>query len=356
MSVQPKIYIAGMGMITSIGGNALTTAVAMRARRKGMRILDEYKNRACKPITMATVPDAALPEFTGELETSEDIDIPIGRMLLMASVALEETMAFYPGKQPLPLILAGPTAYAGQEVPFSHAFIDQLAVQTEIEFDRANSRLIATGRSGVLAGIDIAMKYLNLGTDDYVLVGGVDSYQDHDLLLQLDEQGRIKTEDALDGFIPGEAAGFLLLTNKLELAQNFGKFKVSLSAPGLANEPGHLYSDETYTGSGLADAMRLAISHGDGQAIQTVYSGMNGENFWAKEYGVAMLRNKDALAEIVSHEHPVDCFGDIGAAMGAVLIGVAGISMARSGKPQHGLVYCSSDQAQRAALCISLVA
>ena len=355
MNDQPRIYIAGMGMITPIGGSALTTAVAVRARRKGFRISDEYKNGACKPIIMARVPDAALPEFIGELETSEDINIPIGRMLLMASVALEEVMASYPGNKPLPLILAGPTAYAGQEVPFSYAFIDQLTAQTEIEFDRANSRLIATGRSGVLAGIDMAMKYLNLGTDDYVLVGGVDSYQDPDLLLQLDERDRIKAEDVPDGFIPGEAAGFLLLTNKPELAKNVGKFKVSLYTPGLANEPGHLYSHETYTGSGLADAMRLAISQSDGQAIQTVYSGMNGEHFWAKEYGVAMLRNKDALAENTSHEHPADCFGDLGAAMGAVLIGVAGISMARSGKPQHGLVYCSSDQAQRAAVCISLV-
>ena len=356
MSHSPKVYVAGMGMITALGGSALTTAVAVRARRKGLRISDEYKNAACKPITMAPVPDAALPEFMHELETSEDINVPIGRMLLMASVALEEVMASYPGHKPLPLILAGPTAYAGQEVPFSHGFIDLLSAQTDIEFDRGNSRLITTGRSGVLAGIDIAMKYLNLGTDDYVLVGGVDSYQDPDLLWQLDEQDRIKAEETPDGFIPGEAAGFLLLTSKPERAKRFGGYKISLYAPGLANEPGHLYSDETYTGSGLADALRLAIGQGDGQAIQTVYSSMNGEHFWAKEYGVAMLRNKDAFSDNVSHEHPADCFGDIGAAMGAVLIGVAGLSMARSGKLQHGLVYCSSDQAQRAALCIRLEA
>ena len=54
--------------------------------------------------------------------------------------------------------------------------------------------------------------------------------------------------------------------------QNVGKFKVSLSEPGIANEPGHLYSEATYTGDSLANAVRLVISQGDGQAIQTAYT------------------------------------------------------------------------------------
>lgn len=356
MSEQPKAYIAGIGMITAIGGSALTTAVAVRARRKGMQISETYKNRACKPITLATVPDAALPEFRPELATQEDINIPMGRMLLMASVALEDAMASYRGAKPLPLILAGPRSYAGQEVPFSHAFIGHLTAQTDVAFDRHNSRLIADGRSGVLIGIDLAIKYLSLNTGDYVLVGGVDTYQDYDLLLQLDAQDRIKTEDATDSFIPGEAAGMLLLTGKPELAQTFGGFKIGLFAPGLAHEPGHLYSEATYTGDGLANAVRLAIGESNGQRIQAVYSSMNGEHFWAKEYGVAMLRNKEALIEDPSHEHPADCLGDTGAAAGAVLIGVAGLTMARWGKPRHSLIYCSSDHGQRAAMCLSLVA
>ncbi len=354
MSDQTKIYIAGIGMITPVGANAQMTAAAVKAGVSGYRI-SEYINNACQPITMAMVPDDALPKFIYDLETSEDINIAIGRMLLMASIALEETIMSYQGNIPLPLILAGPTTYAGQEVPFSYKFIDQLVMQSGIELDRANSRLIATGRSGVLAGIGMAIKYLSQGMGDYVLVGGVDSYQDYNLLLQLDQQGRIRTEEAPDGFVPGEASAFLMLTHKAELAKIYGKYTVCLSVPGIAEEAGHLYSKETYTGDGLADAIRVGINNGDDQKIHTIYSSMNGEHVWAKEYGVAMLRNKNAMAENVRHEHPADCFGDIGAAMGAVLVGIAGLEMARDGAPQKNIVYCSSDHAQRAAVCLSLV-
>lgn len=356
MSDQPKAYIAGMGMITSIGGSAITTAAAVRARRKGTRISETYKNRACKPITLATVPDAALPEFAGELQTSEDINLPVGRMLLMAHATLEDILGFYPQTHPLPVMLAGPAAYTGQEAPFSHAFLDLLTTQTGIEFDRPNSRLLAVGRSGVLVGIDMAMKYLTLETGDYVLVGGVDSCQDTDWLSRLDAQDRIRTEDSKDSFIPGEAAGFLLLTNKPERAQRFGNFKIRLSAPGLAEEPGHLYSEEPYRGDGLAHAFRTALANAPGQTIQTIYSSMNGEHHWAKELGVAQTRNSHSIAEDVKIEHPADCLGDTGAAAGAVLVGLAALDLQKGWRKGPALVYCSSDHAPRAALCVSLVA
>ena len=353
MSGKPKVYVAGIGMITPVGADAPMTAAFVRCGR-GVQRESDYINNAGKSITMAMVPDEALPEFAPELETSEDISVPIGRMLLMASLALQDAMAGYRGNRPTPLILAGPAAYANQEIPFTHAFFDHLITQTQIQIDRPNCRLINAGRTGVHAAIALATKYLNQGLGDYILVGGVDSYQDYDLLLQLDEQGRIKAEDTPDSFVPGEAAAFLLLTHKAELAKPFGRYKLSISEPGVADEPGHLYSTETYTGSGLADAIRLAIQNGNGQAIRTVYSSMNGEHFWAKEYGVAMIRNKEAMDENVKHEHPAECFGDLGAAAGAVLIGIAGLAMAKEGTPHTSLIYCSSDQAQRAAICVSL--
>lgn len=355
MNDQAQVYLAGMGMITSVGGSALTTAAAVRARRKGMRTSETFKNRACKPLTLATVPDAALPEFAGALQTHEDINLPIGRMLLMAHATLEDIQVLYPETQPLPVMLAGPAAYTGQEVPFSHAFFDLLAEQTGIEFDWPNSRLLAMGRSGVLTGIDMAIKYLNLGTGNYVLVGGVDSYQDHDLLLQLDARDRIKTEDAKDSFIPGEAAGFLLLTNKPERAQRFGNFKIGLTAPGLAEESGHLYSEQPYRGDGLAHAFQVALANAPGLTIQTIYSSMNGENHWTKELGVAQIRNSHAIAEDVKIEHPADCLGDTGAATGAVLIGLAALDLQKGWRKGPALVYCSSDHAPRAAVCVSLV-
>ena len=354
MSDKPKVYVAGIGMITPVGFNADMTAAAVRAGVSGYTI-SGYKNWACKPITMATVPDEALPGICDDLDTSEAISVQIGRMLMMATIALEQVLEFYPDDKPLPLMLAVPESDPELEVPMSHAFIELLMTQTNIALDRANCRMIGAGRAGVIAGIDMAVKYLGQGVSDYVLVGGVDSYQDHDVLLKLAEQDRVMAEGSQEGFVPGEAAGFLLLTGKKNLAQQFGKYKIGISVPGLAQEVGHMYSEATYTGEGLANAVRTALDNHAGSRVNRIYSSMNGEHFWAKEHGVAMIRNTAELNELVTTEHPADCFGDIGAAMGAVLIGIAGLTLVKEGKAQSSLVYCSSDRAPRGAVCLELV-
>lgn len=353
MSDQSKVYIAGIGMITAVGGTAEMTAAAVRAGISGYQV-SEYKNWECKPITMAMVPDDAFPEICDELDTSEEMSDQIARMLMMSHVALEEVMESYPGTVPLPLILSGPEMDEDLEVPFSHTFFDLLTTQSDIELDKSNCRLLGLGRAGVINGIDVAGKYLNQG-HDYVLVGGVDSYQDYDLILKLTEQDRVKAEDSTDGFIPGEAACFLLLTGKVELAKKFGGSILSLASPGLSQEPGHFSSEVTYTGDGLAKSFEVALSNHAGQAISCVYSSLNGENFWAKEYGVAMLRNKKFMEEDVIHEHPADCYGDLGAATGAVLIGLAGLSLVRGKQVKSSLICSSSDNAYRSAVCMSLL-
>jgi 3-oxoacyl-[acyl-carrier-protein] synthase-1 len=53
-----------------------------------------------------------------------------------------------------------------------------------------------------------------------------------------------------------------------------------------------LLSDETYRGDGLDAAFKQALSEHAGEGIHTIYASMNGENYWAKEFGVAYLRNK----------------------------------------------------------------
>ena len=81
--------------------------------------------------------------------------------------------------------------------------------------------------------------------------------------------------------------------------------------------------------------------------ISRIFSSMNGERYWGKEWGVAYLRNQQAFLPEHSLVHPADCFGDIGAAAGSILLGLA----ARSDGPS--IVYCSSDRGQRSALIVA---
>jgi 3-oxoacyl-[acyl-carrier-protein] synthase-1 len=75
---------------------------------------------------------------------------------------------------------------------------------------------------------------------------------------------------------------------------------------------------------------------------------MNGESHWAKEWGVGFLRSRASFDESHSMKHPADCFGDTGAAAGALLAGLAALD-ASSGP---ALVYASSDLGPRASISI----
>jgi 3-oxoacyl-[acyl-carrier-protein] synthase-1 len=126
-----------------------------------------------------------------------------------------------------------------------------------------------------------------------------------------------------------------------------------LSAPGLGQEQGHRYSKEPYLGNGLADAVRAAVQGVPGRAIRTVFCSFNGESFGAKEWGVAAIRNAEALHGDFRLEHPADCFGDLGAAMAPVLVGLAALGLRKGYTPGPSLVWCASEGALRAASLVS---
>jgi len=174
------------------------------------------------------------------------------------------------------------------------------------------------------------------------------------LLSALDAEGRILADGVMDGFCPGEGAAFLLLSADREPEPGHPKRMAFVSAPGLALEAGHRYSDEPYRGDGLAQAIALALAALAGRPASTVLGSLNGENFGAKEWGVAYLRNQASLAEPLRFEHPADCLGDVGAACAPLLIGLAAMGIAAAYREDPCLIWCSSDTALRGAASVTL--
>jgi hypothetical protein len=76
------------------------------------------------------------------------------------------------------------------------------------------------------------------------------------------------------------------------------------------------------------------------------------DSFGNNELKVSLTRNMALFADPFDIQHPVDCLGDIGAAMGCTLIGI--ISAAARPPFQHYLLCCSSDLAHRAAIRLSI--
>jgi 3-oxoacyl-[acyl-carrier-protein] synthase-1 len=180
-------------------------------------------------------------------------------------------------------------------------------MQCDGSFDLKKSRMFKNGRASGIETVAEAFNLLTTNADQFILVGGCDTYLDLYLLGTLDRDNRILANGVMDGFAPGESAAFLLLAS--EKAQKKHKL-ISLAQiyqPACTDEPGHRYSDEPYKGDGLAESITEALIPLEQEKVQTVFASFNGENFFAKEWGVAFLRNHDSFEEKLRIEHPASC-------------------------------------------------
>lgn len=342
-----KIYLAATGMLTPVGFDTASTNAAILAGASAYED-SQHHNKNFNPMRMALIPEDALPPLHPELLSLQGLTARQRRILRIATPAIQQVIAESPLKEPPALFLALPESIPEYNFSLHPKFIDALEIQTNIKFDKSASRIFATGRAGGIEAIDLVFKYFEATGKDVAIVGGVDTHLDHLLLSVLDKDNRILAENVPDAFAPGEAAGFLLLVSERVKGYLPSPPKAEIFVPGLASESGHRYSEEPYRGDGLASAFSSAIKNADGKPIEAIYASLNGENFGAKELGIAFMRNKSAFIENVKTEHPADCFGDIGAAFGSVLIANASVS-----KQNSVLCYCSSDKQSRAAICIS---
>ena len=344
----PEIVIASAGVVTPIGLSLAETAASARARVARIREI-EWRDRRFEPFIVGTVPDDGLPDLADGLA-----ELPLqyreARMLRMAHVALEETLAPLKGKAgPVPLLLGLPEQHT--TLPLQpKAFLAHLDVQVPGMLDIERSVAVSRGRAGGLMALREAAARLSRGDASFVLVGGVDSLVDLYVLGTLDLQGRIRNEVNSDGFSPSEGAAFLLLSLAPTAQANGLTPLANLIGSAHGHEPGHLYSEEKYLGEGLAGTFASLLAEASPpQPIASVYSSFNGERYWAREFGVARLRHSKAFVPEHQMEHPAECFGDMGSAQGPALAALAAHAVQQGYRQPPCLVYASSDYGDRAA-------
>ena len=217
MSDKPKVYVAGVGMITPVGFDAASTAAAVRAGVSGYQETD-LLNKKIDSMTIARIPEEALPPLCEKLGLTVGLTARQLRLLRVITPALQEVMEQYPGQEPVPLFFAGPEALPDRPMPLGEHFLDYMLMQSGLNLNKPMSRLFSTGRTGGIQAINMAFKYFESTGNDFALIGGAESFIDLHWLRTLDNDDRIKAEAVRDGFVPGEAAGFLLLTSEKGMA------------------------------------------------------------------------------------------------------------------------------------------
>ncbi|MCP3888614.1 MAG: hypothetical protein GY702_07040 [Desulfobulbaceae bacterium] len=349
MREEQPAYIAGIGMITPVGANAATTTAAVKAGISGYAV-SEFCTREDDSITMGLLPENIFYDFDVELDEGAYFSECYDHIIKMAHIAAQEALEGVTMDNPFPVILGMPEESPGVRFITRESLANNLlklgAFSTSIDRIQAYSM----GRASAIQAIASGSRGLSITNDPYVLIGASDSYFNFTRVRQLSDAGRLLTENSLDGFAPGEGAGFILLTTSIEKALVVEQHVVAVHPPGLAEEPGHLHSEDAYKGEGLHKAFAEALGNAPEKSIDSIYSSMNGENFWAKELGVATVRNSRYLKEGYQIEHPLDCLGDLGAATAPVLIGLAAKDLLFGTQHKNILVYASSDYSWRAAV------
>ena len=347
-----NVNVISQGMVTPIGIGALATAAAARAG------INRYTNSPAEgvsgePIKMAVVPDECLPEI--EFKDNSTQLALYQRLIKLGVAALTEAVGSLPPEKQLneaiPVFLALPERRCGQPFPALEPILKDLNNAVECNIDLLTSRVFPVGRAAGFRALAEAYQLLANTHLERVIVGGIDSYFDLDLLKLLDAEKRMLGDNSVDGFVPGEGAAFLVL-EKATLDQPF-QANLSIQAPCVSEESGHYYSDEPCLGNGLTSAISGVIESAQlSYPIQTVLCSVNGESLQVKEWSIALTRNTQAFTQGFKVEHPAECYGDLGAATVPTLLGLSFTGLSKGYLSSPLLVWSASDNECRGAVVI----
>ncbi len=347
-----EIIVVSCGMMTPVGLSASETAGSARSRTPRLTEIKWHDSRS-KGFVVAFVPEDGLPDLDAALE-KPPLSYREVRMLRLTEMPVKEALAALPQKAgPVPVILGLPELQTTVALQGGD-FLGRLAKQTKANLALAQSAGLPKGRAAGLLAVKEASAHLLQRKAEFVLAGGVDTYVDLYIMGTLDMQKRVRTGLNADGFAPGEGAGFVLLTTS-EAARKYSLRPLAqIVTCAAGHEEGHINSDEPYKGEGLALTFEALFSAADKlPPVSCVYASFNGERYWAKEFGVAMLRHRERFKEDHQMEHPAECFGDLGAAHGSVMLGLACLGIKAGYRQSPALVYASSDYGTRAAVLVA---
>ena len=347
-----SIVMTAMGAITPVGSNVEQSCAAIDA---GLSRFVEHAYYTCTPEDPEW--DDTLPLFASDVPLLDPFTDGPERLLQLALPALTEVMSKSKLKrrdlEQCGLMLALPQAdKAISEMNLSVHFIPELCKRTGLttfKLWKANQ----SGHTGVFTLMQSAIQKLQAGDLSYCIVGGVESYLLEQRLDVLDAAWRIRSERTVDGFIPGESAVMLMLETAEHAKARGATILARLGAMSDALEPENMYSQNNSTGEALTQAIATVMQANGAALCETVYCSLNGESYYAFDWGVALARLNEKLASMKKLVHPADCIGDVGAATGGLLLACAATALKKVAEPNaSSLLWTASDNGHRMALAL----
>ena len=305
--MSTRLNIVNTGLMTAVGLSAPRACAAIRAklanptetgfigadgkrlRAHQVPLRAEWRGRR-KLITMA---GCAVLEALDPVADSDDESIP------------------------LLLCLAEP-ARPGRIVDLEQSVFSGLQAQTGLRFHGTQSRMVPRGKVGPLIALAEAAKILNAGHARHVLILATDSLLTGPTLEVYGAQRRLLNQANSNGFMPGEAAGAVLVTRG-------GATGLECLGLGFGLEAASFYTEEPLRADGMTVAIRNALADAGLTLAQIGYRicTLNGEQYWFKELDLACSRLLRGRHEFMDLWHPAESVGDAGAALTVVGLSVA---------------------------------
>ena len=345
----------GVGLVTSLGHDAVTAAAAARAGLVRPALLPvrvaNAETRDPEPVVGHAVAGLA-DGFEGA-----------GRLLRLAALALADLVRTTPAETlrtahwlvalpetvpPAPPPALAEAGAAPAEVPAAEAPAAEASQAAPRRLDPARLRALieqATGapvpesrfqvfdgRVGVVRALGHAQRLAAGGAA--CVVGAADSLVDRAVVQALHAHGRLLAGGAGVGLQPGEAAAFVVVE-----PDGARPALGHIGAGALGHEPDHQYSGRPALGRGLAAA---AAQLPRGGAVWPV-SDCNGEPFRSADWGHAVVRDDVLRAAVGRTLYPATAVGDTGAAGPAVGLVLALRAFARGYAPAPTALLAVSD-------------
>ncbi len=335
MSEQP-LAIVDSGMVTGVG---LTSAASCAAIRCAIDNFQETRfiDKGGEWIMGCEVPLEG--PWRGKV-----------KLIKMLSTALSELLEKHPklNAEDVPLLLClSEHERQGRVIDDDNSFFISLLEEMDIEFHE-KSRVIAQGRVSVSVALARARELIYKRTVSQVIIAGVDGLLVGPGLSFYEDNERLLTSQNSDGFIPGEAAAAILVS--LPVAD--GESHLICTGLGFGVEQSTIDSDLPLRADGFVKAINdVTIDAGcDIGDVDFQIASVSGEQYWFKEASLSVLRTLRVRKEEFDIWHPADCIGEVGAAIGPVMLSVAITAVTKGYAPGKNIIcYFSNDDGKRAA-------
>jgi 3-oxoacyl-[acyl-carrier-protein] synthase-1 len=330
-----------LGARTPLGLTAESSVAAVRA---GISRVREH------PFLVDPLGAPIMTAFDGRLDPSM---LGSKRLIALAASALREAVLKVtggPDLYDLRVLVALPERRPGFSSNEAAQVLQGLQQELSNAGSRANVELAGNGHAGALRALQIAFASVFQRQSQLVVVGGVDSYLESDTLHWLAASRRLAAGDVRSGFHPGEGAGFIVI-GATDILPRLGLTPLaSIRGVVSTTEDRSFDKDVEVLGEGLAAAIVGAASNLrlPDETIDTVLCDINGERYRSTEWGMSVLRIQRVLRDS-AYDAPADCWGDMGAAWGALGCILAVQSWQRDAHGSRTLVWGSSDGGLRGA-------